>query len=189
MIQESHLLKISDLLVNHIDTIYPKTNVEKQAFIKKLDLSRKSICKRHINYVDLVKNNIDEYEIMYVEENDNLIGFCAFNTNAKTLLLHYICSSRPGYGKYMISLLKEICEYLNLQEIKLDSTPENVAFYKKFGFTLVDEDSVWENPKYNNASAGGKSKRRITRIKRRTNKTSRYNKKRLRVLAHIFDTS
>lgn len=167
-----------------IDPIYPKTKLEKQEFIEKLNFSRESICKRHINYVDLVKNNIDKYEIMYVEEKDKLLGFCAFNTNTATLLLHYICSARSGYGKYMINLLKNKCEYLHLQQIKLDSTPENVTFYKKCGFTLVDEDSVWENdemvwknPHYKNASAGGKSKRRITRIKRRANKTSRYNKK------------
>jgi len=156
---------------------YPTTDSEKKIFISKLK-SNKAICKRKTEYVDIVITNIDNYDIIYVEKNNELKCFCAFNILNNTLLLHYICSTGSGYGTKMVNILKEECKKLNLKQIELNSPDTNIDFYTKLEFELVDEDSVWENVSmvWKNLNYKGGNKRRKTM--KRTTKRKRKSIKR-----------
>lgn len=102
-----------------------------------------------VNTEDYAKKLIDHAEIISYSANSNLISLIAFyanNEQSKIAFLSFIGTSKKyrskGIGKHLIDMMINVVKSRGYNKIQLEVYKTNTKafdFYKKLGFSLVEE--------------------------------------------------
>lgn len=121
----------------------PQTPIEFEAYyLLRYELLRKPWKKEKGSEKDEIENECRH--LMATDENGNIIGVCRLQFNSNTeAQIRYMAVSESyqglGVGKKLIAYAEIIAKERGNKEIVLQSRSSAVNFYKKCGYTLIEE--------------------------------------------------